>query len=67
MKELETAYCKLFEKQVKPLIKKGLSGVVYTQLTDVENEVNGLLTSDREITKINPANLFDLHRETKRE
>ena len=30
----------------------GLSGAVYTQTTDVEGEVNGLLTYDREVIKI---------------
>ena len=39
---------------VMPLVSKGLAGVVYTQLSDVEEEVNGLITYDRKITKINP-------------
>jgi hypothetical protein len=39
---------------MKPLIAKGLSGAVYTQVSDVEEEVNGLMTYDRRITKINP-------------
>ena len=39
---------------MKPIIEKGLSGAVYTQLCDVEEEVNGLMTYDRRITKINP-------------
>jgi beta-galactosidase/beta-glucuronidase len=33
-------------------VPAGLSGTVYTQLSDVEDEVNGLLTSDREVLKI---------------
>jgi hypothetical protein len=32
----------------------GLSAVIYTQLTDVETECNGLLTYDREINKVVP-------------
>lgn len=37
---------------VLPQLKKGLSALVYTQLTDVEDEVNGLFTYDR--TEIKP-------------
>jgi len=49
---LTKAYEKLHNKQVIPLIEKGLSATVYTQLSDVENEVNGLLTYDRDSIKI---------------
>ena len=41
------------EKQLNPLIDRGLSGAVYTQLSDVEEEVNGLVTYDRRIEKLN--------------
>jgi hypothetical protein len=38
-----------------PLIReKGLSAAVYTQTTDVEIEVNGLMTYDREVLKLDP-------------
>jgi len=40
------------EDQLKPLIAKGLSAAVYTQITDVETEVNGLITYDRAVLKI---------------
>lgn len=49
---LTKAYVKLHEHQVIPAIKKGLSATVYTQVSDVEFEVNGLLTYDREIVKL---------------
>jgi beta-galactosidase/beta-glucuronidase len=43
---------------VKDLATKGLSAAVYTQLTDVENEVNGFLTYDRTtVQKVNPDTL----------
>lgn len=42
-------------------IGHGLAAAVYTQTTDVEGEVNGLLTYDREIVKFNEAELRDLH------
>lgn len=50
--KLTKAYITLFEKQIIPLIKKGLSASVYTQISDVEFEVNGLFTYDRELLKI---------------
>lgn len=34
------------------MIKKGLSAAIYTQITDVENETNGLLTYDRKVVKM---------------
>lgn len=46
------AYKELYKGQVEPLIEKGLSGVVYTQLSDIEEEVNGLVTYDRKVVKI---------------
>ena len=52
--ELGVAYYNLINGSLKPLIAKGLSGAVYTQVSDVEEEVNGLMTYDRKITKINP-------------
>jgi len=50
--ELSKAYQELYHNQVLPLIEKGLSGVVYTQLSDIEEEVNGLVTYDRKVIKI---------------
>ena len=49
---LTKAYEKLFNKQIIPLVSKGLSAVVYTQLSDVENETNGIMTYDRDIMKL---------------
>ena len=50
--DVSKAYRELYESQVIPLIEEGLSGVVYTQLSDVEEEVNGLVTYDRKVVKI---------------
>jgi len=41
---------------------RGLSAAVYTQVTDVENECNGLLTYDRAVAKLSAATLADIHR-----
>lgn len=45
-------YRKLYEEQILSQIASGLSGSIYTQTTDVEGEINGLLTYDREVLKI---------------
>ncbi|MBR3894860.1 MAG: glycoside hydrolase family 2 [Clostridia bacterium] len=42
----------LYLKKLKPLIAKGLCGCIYTQVSDVEEEINGLWTYDREIVKL---------------
>ena len=49
--ELTARYKKLQPKTVLPQLEKGLSALVYTQLTDVEDEVNGLFTYDRAAVK----------------
>ena len=51
---MTNAYRKLHEHQVIPAIKKGLSATVYTQVSDVEFEVNGMLTYDRAEIKLEP-------------
>ena len=50
----------LLREQLLPLIPKGLSGAVYTQVSDVEDETNGLFTFDRERLKLAPEELRDL-------
>ena len=50
--EVAKAFRELLEKEIYPLVDKGLSGAVYTQLSDIEEEVNGLVTYDRKIKKI---------------
>ena len=52
IEELSCAYEKLMKQEVFPLEAVGLSGAVYTQLSDIEEEVNGLVTYDRKIVKI---------------
>ena len=43
-------------------MKQGLSAAIYTQTTDVEGEVNGLMTYDRKVVKFDAAKLSALHR-----
>ena len=49
---LQKEISRLYEEEIEPLQAKGLSAAIYTQLSDVEDEVNGLLTYDREIKKV---------------
>ncbi|MEN7548016.1 sugar-binding domain-containing protein [Rapidithrix thailandica] len=53
-------YQKLMEA-LKPLITQGLSAAIYTQTTDVEAEVNGLITYDRKKIKMDTEQLKQLH------
>lgn len=50
--EMSEAYHKLITEQLFPLEAYGLSGAVYTQLSDIEEEVNGLVTYDRKVIKL---------------
>lgn len=50
---LNRAVDKLYRRQILHLVdKKGLCEVIFTQLTDVENETNGLVTYDRKVQKV---------------
>lgn len=51
---LTKGYQSLYEDQIFPAVKTGLAAAVYTQVSDVEDEVNGLFTYDRKIIKIKP-------------
>lgn len=51
-KTLSNAYRRLHTGKAIPLIKHGLCALVYTQVSDVENEVNGVLTYDRKVVKL---------------
>jgi len=53
-------YIAKFE-QIVAMKAKGVCAAVYTQTTDVEGEVNGLMTYDREVIKMEPAKLRELH------
>ena len=44
----------LYLNEVIPMIDRGLSAAVYTQVSDVEDETNGLLTYDRQVLKVDP-------------
>lgn len=54
LEELEKAVQSLYMEQVLPCVKKGLCAAIYTQVSDVEEEINGLLTYDRRLAKLRP-------------
>ncbi len=62
---LTKAYKRTFEKTIIPQIKDGLAATVYTQVTDVEDELNGILTYDRKVVKIDEATIKDINRRVK--
>lgn len=61
-KEVTDEYVK-YAEQLKQLIRQGFSAAVYTQTTDVEVEVNGLLTYDRELVKVDEARVRKVNEE----
>lgn len=57
--DLNRDYQRLINHDIRELETQGLSAAVYTQLSDVEDEVNGLFTYDRKICKVNPVDVLD--------
>ena len=47
----------LYREQVVPCVREGLCAAVYTQVSDVEDETNGLLTYDRKKEKLSAATM----------
>ncbi|MEI7421265.1 MAG: sugar-binding domain-containing protein [Prolixibacteraceae bacterium] len=60
--EATNAFIELAEK-LKTLIPRGFSAAVYTQTTDVEGEVNGLMTYDRKVIKMDEARIRKMNKE----
>lgn len=61
-KEVTDEYVK-YGQQLLELVKKGISGGVYTQTTDVEGEVNGLITYDRKVIKVEEDRIRKINQE----
>jgi beta-galactosidase/beta-glucuronidase len=60
--EVTKAYLSLIDHLQPEIAEPGMSAAVYTQTTDVETEVNGLMTYDREIVKPDEEQLAAAHR-----
>ena len=50
--ELTEGVRKLYEEQIIPAIENGLCATVLTQVSDVEDETNGIMTYDRQVVKV---------------
>lgn len=50
--QLTDAFIRLYQQEIVPAAKEGLAASVYTQLSDVEDELNGLVTYDRQVIKV---------------
>ena len=56
---------KLYREEIIPAVSKGLCGAVYTQLSDVEDETNGLYSYDRRVCKVDEARMRALSKDLK--
>lgn len=61
--QLQKRLNELYRTHVLPAIGKGLCASIYTQVSDVEDEINGLLTYDRRVQKTDPAAMQQLAKE----
>jgi hypothetical protein len=52
--EFSEAFERLYGEELLPQIKEGICALVYTQISDVEDETNGILTYDRAVMKLKP-------------
>ena len=62
---LTDAIVELYERDVINLIPQGLAGAIYTQVSDVEDETNGLITYDREVVKVDEEKIKELMKKVK--
>lgn len=58
---LMSKYIALYENMIYPSIKNGMIGYIITQLSDIENEINGFYTYDREICKVDKKKILELN------
>lgn len=64
---LVAALRELYLKKLLPLIGKGLCGCIYTQVSDVEEEINGLMTYDRAVIKVSVDEMREINDRIMRE
>ena len=65
-KEFEEALLRLYRNEIIPAIKCGLSGAILTQVSDIEDETNGLVTYDRRVVKVDAQRMSALADELKK-
>ena len=60
LQTLNEAVAKLYTDEILPCIEKGLCAAIYTQVSDVEDEINGVVTYDRKICKLNAETMLPI-------
>ena len=58
--KFEDALDALYRDEIIPMIDRGLCAAVLTQVSDVEDETNGLLTYDRQVLKVDESRMIEL-------
>ncbi len=56
----QTAVERLYREEILPAVRDGLCGAIYTQLSDVEEEINGILSYDRSTVKTDSAAMLEI-------
>ena len=60
LEALNEAVANLYLQEVLPCVRNGLCAAIYTQVSDVEDEINGLVTYDRKVEKLNPETMLPI-------
>jgi hypothetical protein len=61
--ELQASLAELYRERILSAIPKGLCGAILTQVSDVEDEINGLVTYDREVVKVDSVRMRAIARQ----
>ncbi len=64
--EFQKGLTELYENEIIPAIRSGLCASVLTQLSDVEDETNGLVTYDRQVVKVEEQAMADIYAEIRK-
>lgn len=67
VEELMESFAKLYETEIIPNIRNGLCGAIYTQTSDIEEEINGFVTYDREVEKFDAKRIQEVNAKVMRE
>ena len=62
LEALNDAVGKLYMEEILPCVSSGLCAAVYTQVSDVEDEINGVVTYDRKVVKLRPEEMLPVAR-----
>ena len=65
--ELQAGLDALYTNEIMPAIKNGLCAAILTQLSDVEDEINGMVTYDRKVVKVNEESMKKLSEDLQKE